>query len=181
MYLSQNQQLVRLLKRAEGYLTLNLPQRAAEILDSRDDWPGHGFKALLLTGKTLKQLGHHAEAIAPLERAAALRPHHPEVAVALGWCYKRTHRLAQAIATLESCLHYHHTRGVLHYNLACYWCLAGDPTRALNRLTTAIGLNPRYLHRMRHESDFQSIRNHPGFQSICAKFEGLTALQAPVA
>jgi tetratricopeptide (TPR) repeat protein len=75
----------------------------------------------------LRSLKRYREALKPLEVAAALRPAEIRVAIALGWCYKRTHRLAQAIDALErACRHNPDAPGLLHYNLACYWSLAGN-------------------------------------------------------
>ena len=55
------------------------------------------FEASYLMGEALRALERYREALKPLEVAAALRPDEVHVALALGWCYKRTHRLAQAI------------------------------------------------------------------------------------
>src|SRR4051812_44097176 len=93
--------IVRKLSEAEGYLMLDLPEKALEILRARDDWATMKFEASFLAGEALRALGLHREALAPLEVAARLRPGDLGVAIALGWCYKRTHRLAQAIDALE--------------------------------------------------------------------------------
>ena len=53
--------------------------------------------------------------------------------LALGWCYKRTNRLAQAIDSLERALREHPDEALLHYNLACYWSLAANGPKALGR------------------------------------------------
>src|SRR3982751_6626832 len=89
------------LDEAEGYLMLNLPRRALEILERRSDWATMQFEASFLTGEALRSLERYREALKPLEVAAALRPADTEVAIALGWCYKRTHRLAHALHTPE--------------------------------------------------------------------------------
>ena len=91
----------RQLDEAEGYLMLDLPRRALEILERRSDWATMQFEASFLTGEALRSLERYREALKPLEVAAALRPADIGVAIALGWCYKRTHRLAQAIDALE--------------------------------------------------------------------------------
>src|SRR5690348_3964203 len=96
--------IVRKLLSAEGYLEIDLPQRALDILQSRSDWATMQFEASFLTGEALRSLERYREALKPLEVAAGLRPGDPDVAIALGWCYKRTHRLAQAIDALERAL-----------------------------------------------------------------------------
>ena len=58
-------------------------------------------------------------------RAVAAEPRNVRIYLALGWCYKRIHRLDLAIETLEEALEIDSNpalnRGILHYNLACYW------------------------------------------------------------
>ena len=85
------------------------------------------FEACLLKGEALRSLERYREAIQPLEMAASLRPGDTGVALALGWCYKRTNRLAQAIDALDRARRHNPENPLLHYNLACYWSLAGNP------------------------------------------------------
>src|SRR4029079_7781548 len=109
----------RQLDEAEGYLMLNLPRRALEILESRADWAAMQFGASFLSGEALRSLERYREALKPLEVAAGLRPGDIGVAIALGWCYKRTQRLAQAIDALERAGRHHleEPHPLLHYNL----------------------------------------------------------------
>ena len=89
------------LHEAEGYLMLELPRHALAILESRPEWSGMQFEACFLKGEALRSLERYREALQPLETAASLRPGDTGVALALGWCYKRTNRLAQAIDALD--------------------------------------------------------------------------------
>jgi tetratricopeptide (TPR) repeat protein len=164
----------RQLGRAEGYLGLNLPARALEILEGRTDWATMQFEASLLTGEALRVLGRHRDALKPLEVAASLRPGDVGVAIALGWCYKRTHRLAQAIDALDRALRHNPDEALLHYNLACYWSLAGNASRSLDELAAALDLDPDLRTRIARESDFDALRGNP-------EFERLTVGPAPLA
>src|SRR3954451_249811 len=133
----------RQLDEAEGYLMLNLPLRALAILERRSDWATMKFEASFLMGEALRSLERYREELKPLEIAAALNPEEVGVAIALGWCYKRTHRLAQAIDALErAARHNPDAPGILHYNLACYWSLAGNAAKALDELSQALDLEP---------------------------------------
>lgn len=161
-----NDRIVRRLSQAEGYLMLDLPERALEILRARPDWATMRFEASFLTGEALRQLGRFREAIEPLEQAAALRAGHVGVAIALGWCYKRTHKLAQAIDALDRAANVEPDEPLLHYNLACYWSLAGNEARALAALAAAVELDPSLLARLEAEPDFDTIRGHPEFHRI---------------
>jgi tetratricopeptide (TPR) repeat protein len=165
----------RQLDEAEGYLMLELPQRALAILERRADWATMQFEASFLMGEALRSLERYREALKPLEVAAALRPAEIGVAIALGWCYKRTHRLAQAIDALErACRHNPNPPGLLHYNLACYWSLAANSAKALDELAVALDLEPDLRSLIADESDFDQLRGNP-------EFERLTVGPAPLA
>ena len=158
----------RRLGEAEGYLELGLADRALEILQSRPDWATMRFEANYLTGEALRTLGRHREALKPLELAAALKPGDVGVAIALGWCYKRTHRLAQAIDALERASREEPDEPLLHYNLACYWSLAANPAKALDELAVALELEPDLLTLIAEESDFDNLRGDPDFERLTA-------------
>jgi tetratricopeptide (TPR) repeat protein len=154
------------LDEAEGYLMLDLPGRSLQILEGRPDWLNMQFEASFLKGEALRSMKHYREALRPLEIAAALRPTDTRLALALGWCYKRTNRLAQAIDSLERALHAHPDEALLHYNLACYWSLAGNSSKALNELTTALEIDPDLRALIADESDFHHLRGNPAFERL---------------
>ena len=156
----------RKLNEAEGYLDLGLPRHALQILESRSDWPSLNFEACLIKGESLRRLEQFRDAIGPLETAASLRPGDTRVALALGWCYKRTSRLAQAIDSLERARRHHPDNPLLHYNLACYWSLAGNATRALGELHAALRLDPDLRARLADEPDFRLLRGNPDFDQL---------------
>jgi tetratricopeptide (TPR) repeat protein len=159
-------QIRKRLDEAEGYLMLDLPRRCLQILDSRRDWLTMQFEASLLRGEALRNLKHFREALRPLEVAAALRPTDIRVALALGWCYKRTNRLAQAIDSLDRALREHPDEALLHYNLACYWSLAGNSPKAIDELTAALELNSELRSLIADESDFDQLRGNPDFERL---------------
>jgi tetratricopeptide (TPR) repeat protein len=154
------------LHEAEGYLMLELPRQALEILETRSEWETMQFEASFLRGEALRALQRHREAIPPLETAASLRPGDVGVALALGWCYKRTNRLAQAIDALDRALVHEPDNPLLHYNLACYWSLAGNAGRALAELRSALKLNPDLRTTIVGEPDFAKLRGLPEFDHL---------------
>ena len=158
----------RQLDAAMGYLMLDLPLRALEILESRTDWATMQFEASLYTGEALRALERYKDALRPLEVAAKLKPNDIGVAFALGWCYKRTHRLAQAIDALERAARAHPEEALLRYNLACYWSLAGKTSKALDELAEAFKLDPQLRHSIAKETDFDAMRGDPAFQLLIA-------------
>jgi tetratricopeptide (TPR) repeat protein len=166
MRMLSRERCLRRLSEAEGFLLLDLPARALAILATRAEWPEMPFEASLLHGEALRALGRHGEALRFLEFAAAIRPDDIGVALALGWCYKRTHRLAQAIDALRRARDAHPEVALLHYNLACYWSLAASPRQALDALAEALRLDEDFRARIKDEPDFDPIRNEPDFLSL---------------
>jgi tetratricopeptide (TPR) repeat protein len=156
----------RQLGEAEGYLMLNLPNKALEILEGRSDWATMQFEASLLTGEALRVLDRYRDALRPLEVAASLRPGDVGVAIALGWCYKRTHRLAQAIDALGRAVRHNPEVALLHYNLSCYWSLAGNPAKSLDELAAALDLDPDLRSLIADETDFDALRGNPDFERL---------------
>ena len=156
----------RQLDEAEGYLMLNMPRHALEIIERRADWATMQFEASFLMGEALRSLERYREALNPLELAAKIRPADVGVAIALGWCYKRTHRLAQAIDALERAQRASPDEPLLHYNLACYWSLAGNVAKALDELAVALDLEPNLRSLIPDESDFDQLRGNPDFERL---------------
>jgi tetratricopeptide (TPR) repeat protein len=156
----------RQLDEAEGYLMLNLPRHALEIIERRADWATMQFESSFLQGEALRSLERYREALKPLEIAAKLRPSDVAVAIALGWCYKRTHRLAQAIDALERAARNNPDEPLLHYNLACYWSLASNVDKALDDLATALDLDPALRTLIPDEPDFNQLRGNPDFERL---------------
>lgn len=156
----------RRLSEAEGFLTLGLPQKTLTILDSRTNWSSMPFEANLLAGLAYRELGEYHKAILFLEKSARFQPGNSDVAMALGWCYKRTNRLAQAIDSLTRAIRINRDEPILHYNLACYWSLAGHVSNAVEHLQTAVRLHPDMVQMVASEPDFDPIRTDPVFQAL---------------
>ncbi len=165
---------LRRLNRAEGYLVLGLPLRAIEIVRERKDWGRYSFHASYLEGEALRTLERYREASECLERAASIRPDDVDTAVALGWCYKRTHKLAQAIDALERIKRRDPAIALIRYNLACYWSIAGNRERALLELGEALRLQPAMVELATSEVDFDPIRTEPGFVKVLGSATALS-------
>lgn len=156
----------RQLEEAEGYLMLEMPTYALGILESRVEWPSMPFEANFLKGEALRCLDRYREALQSLEIAAALRPDDIAVALAQGWCYKRTNRLAQAVDSLERAARFEPENALIHYNLACYWSLAVNASKALEELAVALRLKPELRRLISDESDFNSLRGNSTFERL---------------
>jgi Flp pilus assembly protein TadD len=172
----------QILREAEGYLDLitvfgdkmpcrpdardSLARRAMATLD-RVENPG-GLKAhvLFLRGQALRAMEEFGEAVKMFREAAEYEPQNIHIRLALGWCYKRCRRLDLAIQALEEALEADASHAILHYNLACYWSLAGNVKLAVTYLSQAFDLEPEYRDLVHCERDFDPIRNHPHFQAL---------------
>ncbi len=70
----------------------------------------------------------------------------------------------QGRATVEANPQY----ALLHYNLACCESLTGRTTDALEHLRRAVELSDRFRPYARDDSDFDAIRDEPGFAELVA-------------
>jgi tetratricopeptide (TPR) repeat protein len=66
--------MIRQLQRAEGYIELNLPERALAELDAIEDQGPFEAAVALLRGEALKTQERYDEALDPLKRAAIMIP-----------------------------------------------------------------------------------------------------------
>ena len=156
-------------REAEGYLELDMPRHAMDALSRLGEPNDFDSYSLYLWGEALRAMERYDEAISPLRRAAESMPTNIHVPVALAWCYKRTGQIKAAIDSLEKALAVEPTEALLHYNLACYWSLAGDKRRALEYLSQSLDIDPGCLSLIDDEPDFDPIRTDPRFQALCAR------------
>jgi Flp pilus assembly protein TadD len=167
---------------AEGYLDLlmSFPENWRLSAETRDRMARRALDALhdlkstqrtrgqveFLRGQALRVMEHFQDAILPLQRASEHDPEKLEIHLALGWCYKRIGRIDLAIQALEEAMEFAAEEAILHYNLACYFSLAGNKTQAILYLSQAFELEPKYREMVATESDFDPIRTDPEFQSV---------------
>jgi hypothetical protein len=67
---------------------------------------------------------------------------------------------------LEEALAVAPEEAIVHYNLACYFSLAGNKGRALAHLAEALSIDPTFRDRIGEESDFNAIRSDADFQAL---------------
>jgi len=172
----------QILREAEGYLDLavlfsdewplseqrrcQLAQRSIDSLDRLHGPARESAEALTLRGMALRTMNRFAEALSPLEQAAALEPDNIHIWLALAWCYKRVNRLDMAIEALEAARDEDPTAAILYYNLACYYSLSRDVRKAIDFLQDALKLDDDYRRLISAESDFDPIRNDPRFREL---------------
>jgi tetratricopeptide (TPR) repeat protein len=163
---SDERRLQRSLVEALGYLELGLPHLAVGRLQRFADVGRDRLSWNLVMGEALRALQEYPEAIVLLERARQLAPERVDIYLSLGWCYKRTGQLPQAIQALQTALRLDPHNDLILYNLACYHCLAGHKSDTLNYLARALRIADHWRAHIPSESDFDSLRDDPDFQSL---------------
>ena len=112
------------------------------------------------------RLEKYQDAVPVLVDAVDLAPSNVHAWMALGWCYKRTGALDEAIESLQRAHEVEPKEPLIEYNLACYYSLKGAKRQALDYLSRAISSNPALREMVSRESDFDPIRSDPEFQAL---------------
>lgn len=172
----------KLIQTAEGYLDLTmafddcwsldldlrqtLADRAIEALNAIKHPQGHKPYILFLKGQAARTAHRYSQAVNYLQQSSRLDPENIHTWLALGWCYKRIDRIDLAIEAMETAVLVEPESAIAHYNLACYWALADQAPMAVRHLSRAFDLNPKYRNLVDFESDFDPIRDDPGFLGL---------------
>jgi tetratricopeptide (TPR) repeat protein len=156
----------QLMSQAEGYLELGMARHALDVLARCGEDGNLSEHAAYLKGECLRELGQFREALAPLMCATQENPANVHAWLAVGWCQKRVGRIDLAIEALEEALVAEPHDALIHYNLACYWALVGKKRQALAYLSKSLDMNDQYRALVASESDFDSLRTDPAFQSL---------------
>lgn len=182
--MSESQRIRRqqTLREAEGYLDLitvfgdrwpcepdhrdALANRVLEMLAKIKRLSGAEVQVLLLEGQAYRAMRQYAEAASKFNTVAALDTQHVPARLALAWCYKRCRRLDLAIQALEEAMEIAPHHAIVHYNLACYWSLAGNSKISLIYLAQAIEMQPKYREQVGKERDFDNVRQNPNFLAL---------------
>ena len=126
-----------------------------------------GFKPyiLFLKGQAHRAAGRHVQAINYLEQSLRLDEDNIHTLLALAWCYKRVDNLNAAIEVLMTAISIDQESAICHYNLACYFALDRNVEKSTKHLMIALDIQPDYRQHIAGESDFDLIRDDPGFRS----------------
>jgi tetratricopeptide (TPR) repeat protein len=173
------------LREVEGYLELitvladrfELDVKARDLVAQRvlaclkQVPPGDEYhvERLYYRGEALRVMERYEEALLSLQGAAEDHPGPVHIWLAIGWCEKRLGRIEMAIAALEQATAVDPENALVHYNLACYWSLAGDVDLALQELSSASRMDPHYLQLASEETDFDPIRDDPRLELMLSQ------------
>lgn len=161
----------RILVQAEGYLELGLPRSAMESLSAISDagQAEHPYPYHYLMADSLRQCKEFELAIRHFESARRERPAETASYFGKSWCFKRIGRLDDAIDSLIEAERVCQMASLqdewtlVHYNLSCYYSLAGRKREMLDRLGKALERDKKYLAGISSEPDFDPYRDDPEF------------------
>jgi tetratricopeptide (TPR) repeat protein len=153
----------RLLKAAEGYLELAMPDQALGELNQITDFGEQAYVVYIFRGQAYRDKRDHAPALKNFREAHLLRPTELSPLMNMAWCYKRLDQLPQAIDAMKLAYKSHKETPQVLYNLACYFALAGEKDNALSWLGRSLRLDRTLLADIPTETDFDSLRNDSDF------------------
>ena len=156
----------RRLDAAQGYLMLDLPDRALRELSEIIETDEVTYEYHLLRGEALRAKSDHLAALDAFRNALTARPDDLSALMGMAWCFKRIDRIDQSIETMQRAYESHKEEPVVLYNLACYYSLAGEKELALSWLGRALRMDRGFTKLVPKESDFDPLRNDPDFQHL---------------
>lgn len=161
-----------ILTQADGYLELDLPRQAVEVLAKASPAARSSFEWNFAMGEAHRVLENHEAAIPYLRAARRHQPLLIPIYVSLGWCYKRTGALDRAIQTLLEAEEHCREKGdadhhaLVMYNLSCYYALKRQTATAVDWLSRAMEKEPSYRDMIADERDFDPIRGDRSFKQL---------------
>ena len=120
----------------------------------------------ILKGQACRIAQRFESAIQFFEDALDLDEDNFDTLLAVAWCYKRTERLADAIASMHRAVEIEPESPVARYNLACYLAIAEEAQSSVQNLREAFQIDPNLRDNVEYESDFDLIRNDPEFIAL---------------
>ena len=163
MIIDASRRAKRRMDAAQGYLMLDLPDRALRELDEIIDTDGATYEYHLLRGEALRAKSDHRAALDAFRKAHTASPEDLGALMGMAWCFKRIDRVDQSIETMQLAYESHKEVPVVLYNLACYYSLAGEKELALSWLGRALRMDLGFMKLVPKETDFDLLRDDPDF------------------
>lgn len=174
----------RVIRVAEGYLELMSTFECGLSMDQELAQPLAGRMLKLLgkieapvdqqayvshlRGEACRFAGRFEEAIVHFSQANEIEPDRIHGLLAIAWCYKRVDQIEDAIEAMQVAIEFEPEQAICHYNLACYFAIAGLVSNAIEYLAHAFEIRPSLRDQVAGESDFDAIRDDPDFIEFLA-------------
>lgn len=153
-------------------------ERALELFEHAARVRPEDYQSVLLQQQLFHSIGDRESELEAarrgIERAREVLDLNPDDNRALNmgaFALLRLGEKKEAVAWMEASVEKAPMDSIVHYNAACLYALAGDPEKAIDCLENChlkVGnLNREWL---MHDSDLDSIRDHPRFGEILALF-----------
>ena len=163
MIIDASRRAKRRMDAAQGYLMLDLPDRALRELDEIVEPDKTACEYHLLRGEALRAKSDHRAALDAFRKAHLASPGDLGALMGMAWCFKRIDRLDQSIEMMQLAYESHKETPVVLYNLACYYSLAGEKELALSWLGRALRMDRGFTKLVSRETDFDPLREDPDF------------------
>lgn len=149
----------RRLEYARGYLELGLIKEAQAELDAIPENEQAELDVLELRVDVYMELKAWTEVVGTAQRVCEQRPGLERAWIAWAYALRELQRIEEAKVVLLTAERQHGaTCGVLHYNLACYYCLLGDMDEAELRLSRACAMDASWREVALEDSDLKAMR-----------------------
>ncbi|RYD74533.1 MAG: hypothetical protein EOP84_19775 [Verrucomicrobiaceae bacterium] len=146
-----------LLRAAQGWIELGLPQEAWNELQQVPPEEQNRLEVMLLSLDTLQTLKRWAECAVLGKEAADIYPDCGAIYLVTAYAIRRAQSLPAArdfLLRAESVLA---EEAMFHFNLACYACQLGDVPEAERRLGIAFRIDPKYRLQALEDEDLRPI------------------------
>jgi Flp pilus assembly protein TadD len=148
----------RHLRYAAGYLELEMTTEASAELEAIA-FPDQLAPPVLAVRIELHMAGKEWEKVASIgAQLARIKPAEERAWISWAYALRELQQVGEARAVLLEAEALHgKTSAVLHYNLACYYCLLGDVDTARKRLAQACAMEPGFTEGARTDPDLQRL------------------------
>jgi adenylate cyclase len=151
--------------------------RAAELFQRAHRVRPDDFTPLIFAASSLRALGDEegarkltARASAGLLRQCEMEPDNLRAHYLAGGALLQAGRKEEGRRLTQRALAMAPDDFSALYNAACFHALAGEPEPALDLLERALAKGGGFPDWLRHDTDFDSLRSHPRFQALLARF-----------
>jgi len=144
---------------ARGYLELNLFAQAAAELDAIPEEEGEELDVACARVDLHMETKEWERVVSGARVVCARKPASERAWIAWAYALRELQRIEEAKDVLLQAERLHPKCGVLHYNLACYFCLLGDVAEAERRLTIAGELDDAWIQSALEDPDLRGMRS----------------------
>lgn len=149
----------RRIEYGRGYLELGLLEDAQAELNEIPENEQSDLDLLELRVDLHMELKHWERVVSTAQLVCEQRPRQERPWIAWAYALRELQRIEEAKTVLLRGEEHHGAKcGVLHYNLACYYCLLGELTEADRRLKRACILDRSWREVALEDPDLKALR-----------------------